>query len=71
MKTKITVEIEVQIPGEFQDDALAVSAIARDLEERLEIGYEYEDDMSGEILFKDLKVLNYFVTAGRIKDTND
>jgi len=71
MKTKITVEIEVQIPGEFQDDALAVSAISRELEERLDIGYEYEDDMSGEILFKDLKVRSYFVTAGRIKTTND
>ena len=71
MKTKITVEIEVQIPGEFQDSALAVSAISRELEERLDIGCEYEDDMSDEILFKDLKVCNYFVTAGRIKTTND
>lgn len=70
MKTKITVEIHLQIPGEFQDDALAVSAITKEIEERLDIGCEYEDDMSDEIIFKDLKVRSYFVVSGRIKNNH-
>lgn len=70
MKVKFTAEITMDIPGEFQDDALAVSAISRELEERLDIGCEYEDDMSDQLVFKTAKIRSYFVTAGRIKTTN-
>lgn len=66
MKVKLTAEIIMNIPGEFQDDAEAVSIISDELKDRLDIGYEYEDDMSGEFVFKDVTICSYFVTAGRI-----
>ena len=68
MKIKFTAEITMDIPGEFQNDALAVKAITSELEERLDIGCEYEDDMSDELVFKTAKIRSYFVTAGRIAD---
>lgn len=68
MKVKLTAEITMDIPGEFQDDAMAVHAITQELEERLDIGCEYEDDMSGEFIFNTAKVRNYFVTAGKIPE---
>ena len=66
MKVKLTAEIIMNIPGEFQDDAQAIAIISDELKDRLDIGYEYEDDMSGEFVFKDVTIRSYFVTAGRI-----
>ena len=59
MKVKFTAEITMDIPGEFQNDALAVNAITRELEERLDIGCEYEDDMSGELVFRTIDITQY------------
>lgn len=66
MKVKFTVEITMDIPGEFQDDNIATKAIMRELDERLDIGCEYEKEDQPELMFLTTKLRSYFVTAGRI-----
>lgn len=66
MKVKFTAEITMDIPGEFQNDALAVSIIMQELKERLDIGCEYEKYDQPDLMFLDAKLRSYFVTAGRI-----
>ena len=66
MKIKFTAEITMDIPGEFQEDALAIRMIADELRDKLEIGFEYDKYDQPELMFLSSKICNYFVTAGRI-----
>jgi hypothetical protein len=66
MKIKFTAEITMDIPGEFQDDDLATEVIMQELNERLDIGYEYEKEDQPTFMFLTTKLRSYFVTAGRV-----
>jgi hypothetical protein len=66
MKIKFTAEITMDIPGEFQDDALATEVIMQDLNERLDIGYEFEKEDQPSFMFLTAELRSYFVTAGRV-----
>jgi len=66
MKVKFTIEIEADIPGEFQDDALAVKLLKDEVDELLSIGAEYDKYDQPSVMFTSSKMRTYFVTAGRI-----
>ena len=66
MKVKFTVEIEADIPGEFQDDALAMKLLQDEIDELLSIGCEYEKYDQPTVMFISSKMRKYFVTAGRV-----
>lgn len=66
MKIKFTAEITMDIPGEFQDDDIAVQMIKDELRDKLEIGFEYDKYDQPSIMFLSSQVSDYTVTAGRV-----
>ena len=66
MKVKVTTDIFLDIPGEFQDDDIAVQMIKDELRDKLEIGFEYDKYDQPSIMFLSAQVRSYFVTAGRV-----
>jgi hypothetical protein len=66
MKVKFTAEITMDIPGEFQDDAVAVRMITDELEDRLETNVHFDKYDQPELMFLSVKLRSYFVTAGRV-----
>jgi hypothetical protein len=66
MKVKINVEIHADIPGEFQDDAEAVQLLQQEINERFEIGYEYEKEDQPSVLFESAQIKMYIPGAGKL-----
>jgi hypothetical protein len=68
MKVKVTAEIHLNIPGEFQDDQLAVKLIDDTLRDMLYVGVDYdEEDLPEDFLpIKELTISSYEVLAGRV-----
>ena len=66
MKVKFTIEIHADIPGEFQDDALAVVLLQQEIDERLDIGCEYDEDDQPSVMFESAKIKTYFPGAGKL-----
>ena len=66
MKVKFTAEITMNIPGEFQDDALAVRMITQELEDILEINTSYDKNDQPELMFLSAKIKSYFPGAGKL-----
>lgn len=68
MKVKVTAEIYLNIPGEFQDDKLATSLIDQTLRDMLYVGVEYDqDDLPEDFLpINDLYITSYDVISGRV-----
>jgi hypothetical protein len=66
MKVKINVEIHADIPGEFQDDAEAVQLLQDTINERFEIGYEYEKYDQPSVMFTSAKIKMYIPGAGKL-----
>ena len=68
MKVKVTAEIHLDIPGEFQDDKLAVSLIDQTLRDMLYVGVTYDqDDLPEDFLpINELHIRSYYVLAGRV-----
>ena len=67
MKVKVNLDITMHIPGEFQDDDLAIQMINRVLREQLYVGIEFDDD--DDILpIDELNIKTYKVIAGRIQN---
>jgi hypothetical protein len=66
MKVKINVEIHADIPGEFQDDAEAVQLLQEEINERFEIGYEYEKEDQPSVLFESAQIKMYIPGAGKL-----
>ena len=66
MKVKFTAEITMNIPGEFQDDALAVRMITQELEDILEINTSYDKYEQPELMLLSVQLKSYFPGAGKI-----
>jgi hypothetical protein len=66
MKVKFTVEIQADIPGEFQDDAEAVELLQDTINERFEIGYEYDKYDQPSVMFLSGKITEYIPGAGKL-----
>jgi hypothetical protein len=66
MKVKLTVEIYADIPGEFQDDAEAVELLQDEIDERLDIGYEYEKYDQPSVMFTSAKIKIYIPKEGKL-----
>jgi hypothetical protein len=66
MKVKINVEIHADIPGEFQDDADAVQLLQEEINERFEIGYEYEKEDQPSVMFESAQIKMYIPGAGKL-----
>ena len=66
MKVKFTVEIQADIPGEFQNDALAVVLLQEEIDELLSIGAEYDKDDQPSVMFESAKIKTYFPGAGKL-----
>jgi hypothetical protein len=66
MKVKLTVEIYADIPGEFQDDTLATKLLQDEIDERLDIGYEYEKYDQPSVMFTSAKIKFYIPKEGKL-----
>jgi hypothetical protein len=66
MKVKFTAEITMNIPGEFQDDALAVRMITKELEDLLEVNTSYDKYEQPELMFLSVQLKSYFPGAGKL-----
>lgn len=68
MKVKVNAEIQLDIPGEFQDDAMAVRLIDQTLRDMLYVGVEYDqEDLPEDFLpINELKIKSYYVVTGRV-----
>jgi hypothetical protein len=66
MKVKLIVEIHADIPGEFQDDTLAVTLLKEELTELLSIGAEYDRDDQPSVMFESAKINMYIPGAGKL-----
>lgn len=66
MKVKFNIEIEADIPGEFQDDALAVKLLQDEVNELLSIGFEYDKYDQPTVMFTSSKITQYIPGAGKL-----
>lgn len=66
MQVKLIVEIDVDIPGEFQDDMLATKLLQDEVNERFDIGYEYDKYDQPSILFTSANITNYIPGKGKL-----
>jgi len=66
MKVKLNVEIHADIPGEFQDDTDAVELLQDIINERFEIGYEYEKYDQPSVMFESAQIKMYIPGAGKL-----
>jgi hypothetical protein len=68
MKVKVNAEIHLDIPGEFQNDELAVRLIKETLHDMLYVGLEYDqDDLPEDFLpIRELHIRSYHVLSGRV-----
>jgi hypothetical protein len=66
MKVKFTVEIQADIPGEFQDDAEAVQLLQEEVTELLSIGVEYDKYDQPSVMFLSGKITQYIPGAGKL-----
>jgi len=66
MKVKFTIEIHADIPGEFQNDALAVVLLQEEIDELLSIGAEYDKDDQPSVMFESAKIKTYIPGAGKL-----
>lgn len=69
MKVKVNLDLIMHIPGEFQDDHLAVKLIDRILRDQLYVGVEFDDnDMDDVLPVEELDIRMYKVLAGKIQN---
>lgn len=69
MKVRVNTDIILDIPGEFQDDDMAISLIDQTLRDMLYVGVEYDpDDLPSDdfLPIDHLEIRNYFVLSGRV-----
>jgi hypothetical protein len=66
MKVKFNIEIEADIPGEFQDDALAIKLLQDEVDELLSIGCEYDIYDQPTVMFTSSKITQYIPGAGKL-----
>lgn len=66
MKVKLNVEIHADIPGEFQDDAQAVQLLQQEIDERFDIGCEYEKEDQPSVMFTSAQIKIYIPGAGKL-----
>lgn len=66
MKVKIHLEIHADIPGEFQNDALAITLLQEEIDELLSVGCEYEKDDQPSVMFESAKIKMYIPGAGKL-----
>ena len=66
MKVKLTVEIYADIPGEFQDDTLAIKLLQDEIDELLSIGAEYEKYDQPSVMFTSAKIKMYIPKEGNL-----
>ena len=66
MKIKFTVQIEADIPGEFQDDTLAITLLQEEVTQLLSIGAEYDKYDQPSVMFISGKITEYIPGAGKL-----
>lgn len=66
MKVKVLLEIEADIPGEFQNDALAVSLIDQEIRDLLSVGVQYDKYDQPDVLFNELNITQYIPGKGKL-----
>lgn len=70
MKVKVNTDIYLDIPGEFQDDDLAISLIDQTLRDMLYVGVQYDqEDLPEDFLpVNHMEIKSYFVISGRVTE---
>jgi hypothetical protein len=66
MKVKFLVQIEADIPGEFQDDFLAVKLLQDEVIQLLDIGAKYDKYDQPSVMFTSAKITQYIPGLGKL-----
>ena len=66
MKVKLIVEIDADIPGEFQDDQLATSLLDHEIRDLLSIGVEYDKYEQPSVMFDSMSIIAYTPGLGKL-----
>lgn len=66
MKVELLVKINVDIPGEFQDDDLATKLLQDEVNERFDIGCEYEKYDQPSVMFTSANIIEYKPGLGKL-----
>jgi hypothetical protein len=66
MKVKFLIQIEADIPGEFQDDNLAISLLQEEVTELLSIGAKYDKYDQPSVMFTSAKITQYIPGLGKL-----
>jgi hypothetical protein len=62
LKTKIVVEMIVNIPNEYEKDS-AIKMLTNELKDFLNVGCEYYEDDMPDVLFKSIKIRSFHKLA--------
>ena len=68
MKVKVSLDLVMHIPGEFQNDHDAVKLIDRVLRDQLYVGVEFDDYDDNIFPVDELDIRMYEVLAGKIQN---
>jgi len=66
MKVKLVVEIHADIPGEFQDDKLAINILDQEMRDLLSVAVQYDKYDHPEITFDEISIINYIPGLGKL-----
>lgn len=67
MKVKVLAEIILDIPGEFQEDTMAIAMIDQELRDQLYVGCDYQlNEETDTLHIHELAITSYIVLSGRI-----
>lgn len=66
MKVKLIVEIDADIPGEFQDDKLATNLLDQEIRDLLSVGVEYDKYEHPSVTFDSISIVSYTPGLGKL-----
>lgn len=66
MKVKFLVQVEADIPGEFQDDILATQMLQDEVTERFDLNYTYDKYDQPEVMFTSANIIEYKPGLGKL-----
>lgn len=66
MKVKLIVEIDADIPGEFQDDKLATTLLDQEIRDLLSVDVFYDKYDQPSVMFDAMKIIEYIPGAGKL-----
>jgi hypothetical protein len=66
MKVKLFVEIDADIPGEFQDNKMATDLLDQEIRDLLCVGVQFDKYDQPTVLFESMNIITYTPGLGKL-----